>query len=346
MSENGYVDSYVAFIDILGFKEFIKNNDFKKVNSLFSDINDLRNEALKCFNYLKYNDDIKMKPASNIAINIISDSIVISFPKAETNSLATLLYVISFFSFNVLHKYNLLCRGAIAEGDFYVDQNIAYGPALVKACIMESKLAVYPRIIYTRSTIESYMKNIKNEYENNLLIKKCFADYDIEDDLYYADYIKCVLFKFSNDVQKNTVESNEVYLIFNSIKKNVEYKLSNETDPHIREKYLYFKKYYNNAVSFMQNLYSPIPFKCDYILEDNNFQNNTQYINKRKFQNYSNNNISNSNYTAIGESSSIEISSNETEKEICSILSGLSLRERSELLTIIYKYVDEHKNKE
>lgn len=34
---------------------------------------------------------------------------------------------------------------------------------------------------------------------------------------------------------------------------------------------------------------------------------------------------------------------NEIEKELCSILSKLNLRDRTELLTIIYNFVDEHK---
>lgn len=38
--------------------------------------------------------------------------------------------------------------------------------------------------------------------------------------------------------------------------------------------------------------------------------------------------------------------SDEMQKEISSILSGLSFRERTELMTLIYKYVDEHKKGE
>ena len=63
-------------------------------------------------------------------------------------------------------------------------------------------------------------------------------------------------------------------------------------------------------------------------------------------QNYSNNSISNSNNIAFGENSSVKITNEEIEKEICKVLSGLNLRERSELLTIIYNFVDEHKSEE
>lgn len=57
---------------------------------------------------------------------------------------------------------------------------------------------------------------------------------------------------------------------------------------------------------------------------------------------YSNNNISNSNNVAFGENSSIIATDSEMVKEVCTILSMLNLRERSELLTIIYQYVDNH----
>ena len=54
----------------------------------------------------------------------------------------------------------------------------------------------------------------------------------------------------------------------------------------------------------------------------------------------------NSNNIAFGENSSVKITNEEIEKEICKVLSGLNLRERSELLTIIYNFVDEHKSEE
>lgn len=64
---------------------------------------------------------------------------------------------------------------------------------------------------------------------------------------------------------------------------------------------------------------------------------------------YSNNSFLNSSNIAFGENSKVNItteneeSKNEIIKEISDIVLSLSLRERSELLTIIYKFVDEHK---
>lgn len=61
---------------------------------------------------------------------------------------------------------------------------------------------------------------------------------------------------------------------------------------------------------------------------------------------YNNNQIHNSNNVAFGENSSVSINNGEIEKEICNILNELNLRERSELLTMIYKFSDKCKNKE
>ena len=60
---------------------------------------------------------------------------------------------------------------------------------------------------------------------------------------------------------------------------------------------------------------------------------------------YNNNQIHNSNNVAFGENSSVSINNGEIEKEICNILNELNLRERSELLTMIYQFFDKCKNK-
>ncbi len=44
-------------------------------------------------------------------------------------------------------QHELLIRGAITIGDFYIDDVFVYGEALAKAYEMESKRAMYPRII-------------------------------------------------------------------------------------------------------------------------------------------------------------------------------------------------------
>lgn len=304
-TKKGYVDSFVAFIDILGFKDYItKNKDFESVNKLFCDIADIREEALRDFNIPQE------ETLDTLTINIISDSIVISISKTEIYSLMKLILIVNTFVFTILSNHKLLCRGAITEGDFYAEKNIAFGPAFVEAYMLENKTAIYPRIIFTRNTLNSYLKTSKATDTNLNNILNIFISLDLKDDLFYTDYIKLNLHDTSFLVNKGCMTSEEASLIFASIRNTIEDELSRKTDSHIREKYLYLKNYYNDSILSVKKLLPfPIPFKYDYVfgkdyLEELNIyklqnQNNIT-------QNYSNNTISNSNNIAFGENSTVK----------------------------------------
>lgn len=47
----------------------------------------------------------------------------------------------------------ILFRGAVVIGDLYNDKIIIFGPAMLEAYELESKKAIYPRIIIEEDTI-------------------------------------------------------------------------------------------------------------------------------------------------------------------------------------------------
>lgn len=241
--KKGYVDSFVAFIDILGFKDFVMNNDYNTVDSLFKNIND-------CFDMFLNKQFFKISKESlnSIKVNIISDSIIISIPKTSKYSFEILLSMVNFLVFDILTKNNLLCRGAISEGEFYSNKNIAFGKAFVEAYKLESSIATYPRIIFTANTLEHYEK-ISNEKvsENHFLIAL-----DPKDELFYADYISYVLYTMQL-FTKYSHEPNYIKPVINLSLKNIEGKLKVETDYRIREKYLYFKRYCKKSIQLVEN---------------------------------------------------------------------------------------------
>lgn len=266
MENKKYIDSFVAYIDILGFKEYVKNNaEFEIVNDLFCGIDKIREKALSDFNINSATDPITIK--------IISDSVVIAVPKTACNSFLTLLIIVSGFAFDLLSKYQLLCRGAITEGDFYEEKNIAFGPAFVDAYILENKTAVYPRIIFTRNTFNLYREISKNQDPDINLnhFLKYLVSLDPNDDLFYVDFIKFWLYETSVSVSNENMSSEGAQNVLNSITQTIKRKLSCETNPHIREKYLYLKKYYNRLVtpaSTEEKLDFNIPFECKPILSE------------------------------------------------------------------------------
>lgn len=347
MSKNGYTDSYVAFIDILGFKEFIVKNKFENASNLFSTVIKSKDFALSCFNSPEHNNIVFRQDPYDMTINVISDSIVISIPKTSPISLDCLLLVSCDFAFQILKEYNLSCRGAIAEGSYFSDGNISYGPALVDAYTMESNLAVYPRIVFTPNTLESYLEKHPEAVNSRVLDREKIIFLDTRDDLFCVDYLKRAMCSISEDVHKDPSFVNNANYIFNTIQKNIEERIYKETNPHIREKYLYLASYYNLTVSSAKELLPyPIPFECNLIFEKNEIAS-VQHINRSNYQNYgnnvfnSNNAIHNSQNIAIGKNAKITNEVDNFEKEVLDAFKNLSFSDKAKVI----KFIDKLKNK-
>lgn len=253
---SGYTDSFVAFIDILGFKNYILNNSFQYANDLFTDIKNFANQLLK-----SDNDVFTKEMLNTVTLNIISDSIVISIPKTTRYSLEILLLVINTIVFNILREYGLTCRGGISEGFFYSDNEVAYGPALVAAYNLENSVAVYPRIVFTREVYTVYCKLCDEDDLKNLYDIKAL---ETDDELYIADYIGFAIGRVACDVIEGRIPKRYAEALFEHIPNIIEDVLACNTDRKIREKYLYFRDYYNGCLKEITKSHT-LPFNVDYI---------------------------------------------------------------------------------
>jgi len=196
-----FVDSFVVFLDILGFRELVMNDDEKqlqKINFYFTLIEEIYfkklREELEELNqdaiYIGAEEDTLFK----LDHIIISDSIIITMKmfKYDTNELTEEmkndkelqeLYIELERQFNILNKlaFEKLCeaiikiqrylasqnvwlRGAISAGTTHISQNKKQivGKAYIKAYELEGK-AKYPRVILDSNILEAL--NIKSEDE-------------------------------------------------------------------------------------------------------------------------------------------------------------------------------------
>lgn len=126
----------VAYLDILGGRRIIYNDDknyhLNKINMIFEDA--LRES--KIF-------------AHDIFVKMFSDNILLAVPIEENNRKQNIEKIIVLVS-NIIQEvadYGYLMRGAITEGEFFGNNIIAYGKALVDVVKMEEEYAIYPRII-------------------------------------------------------------------------------------------------------------------------------------------------------------------------------------------------------
>lgn len=124
-----YSEGYVAFIDILGFSEYVINEDNgEKTKQLFSFIKSICD---------KFNKNNKLC----LGLSFFSDSIVLVSEKFWK-----IAVMISHLEETLKSELGLLFRGGICYGKYYHDEEMTFGPAVVSAYRLENK-AKYARII-------------------------------------------------------------------------------------------------------------------------------------------------------------------------------------------------------
>jgi len=194
LDEFKYRERVTAFIDILGFRKKVNesSHDHEKTLRICS--------ALKflTYDYKKYNDFCNSTDEfvkSGRRVTAFSDSIVISYPKKEETMVFLLLDVMLLQAH--LAFLGFMLRGGIVCGKLFHSGNIVFGPALVKAYELESKAAIYPRIIIERKYLEEYDFNMQYlhpklcEVHPNLKKRKHLAHLVKKDNdgLYYVDFL-------------------------------------------------------------------------------------------------------------------------------------------------------------
>lgn len=190
-----YEQQITAFVDFLGFSEASTSaDDSTRVKLL---------DVLIGVSLLRGEFDVKSTPTENGTKNLIvpavstfSDHIVISYPLqsicAATGSTEEVAWIFIISQLERLLgnvaaaalRIGFLVRGGITVGKLYHAKGIVFGEAMVRAFHLESRTAVYPRIILSREITgrPDWMK-----YH--------FAVARDSDGLHYLDYFSNLLFR-------------------------------------------------------------------------------------------------------------------------------------------------------
>ncbi len=232
--EREYKEHYVAFLDILGFKELLKENSCDSVFSIFSTLREnthsqmtLNGAKIEAYEYIKH--------------TILSDSIVVYIESDIDDAFSTLIDVCKKLQMALASRETpILIRGGIAKGNLFWDEGIIYGSGLVKAYLMESNLAKYPRIVFSGETLEDGRKNAKYTFpELEGILKKYKTD---DDRLNYVDYLDICYYNLSDGVR-----------YYDGLKKLCNAYLNKEIDHSLREKYLWLQKKIEYAIEHHSN---------------------------------------------------------------------------------------------
>ena len=224
--ENEYKKCYIAFLDILGFKDKIENKTCKEILDIFTDIKNPLKKA-----YINEDGIIReICSAQKVNFKCMSDSICMYIDAAESDSLLCLISACSIFQAKLLKRETpVFVRGAIVLGDIYAKDDITFGPGMTKAYLLEENSAKYPRIIMTKETVLQGAKNASSPILNERLWEYVECDFD---DYYVTLPVDTLLLLQPTDEGKDRCDKlmNHICDVLNS-----------STNSSVREKYIYLK---------------------------------------------------------------------------------------------------------
>ena len=220
-------NKYVAYLDVLGFKELVKAKS-SKLDKYFNTIQ----TALRVIN--------QDKP--KIEFQLVSDSIILACD-LTIDDLSLLLRAVQTIQARCALE-NIWLRGAITIGDIHFDQtlNIVVGNGLSNAYLMESQ-EKFPRVIIdpqilkekfnTRQVFTRTFNNSQFTYNNIPLIHHLNSDKKfIENDAFFV--------AFAERIAIDKPDNLEI------IYKNIQDELYNGQKNYL--KYLWLKNYFCEAI--------------------------------------------------------------------------------------------------
>ena len=228
------INSIVCAIDILGFSQMIVHSSRDgSGNQLLKEINYLINKNKQCIIPNKY---------SQGKIKIFTDNMVVAYPIKDDGEaeLDEILENVAEYQFNLALE-GLFVRGGISVGDFYINEDIVFGPALLDAHHTESQLACYPRIILDQKAVQKLQTYI-NYYDTIPQKNKILIDSDGQ---WFINYLNTI-FKYYKECTNEYEFEKIKYGLLMKHKEKIEEALTlHSTTIKVWDKYVWIANYHN-----------------------------------------------------------------------------------------------------
>lgn len=222
-----YEHRIVAFIDILGFANIIKNS-VKSQESL--------EKLVKALSYIHdYFNNIRAEyeNPSILQLSQFSDSIVISVSMENSREMLSIFKHLKTIQIKLLYD-DILLRGGIVKGELIHNDDLLLGPGMINAYNLESKCALHPRIVIDPKVLWQFSR------VNGIKQPERLKDYDFQkyfvretDGTAYIDYF--------NDVQEYIPNGRTIHEYFRVICSIVAKHIDND-DISIKVKYLWMRE--------------------------------------------------------------------------------------------------------
>lgn len=206
MSTPAMKNHFVAFLDILGFKEMVESDMRGQSDAYMSKLFRCHQSAAQIFG----ND-----PSTQLSQ--FSDSIVISRP-FSIESFELFVGHIAQYQLLLLDE-GLICRGGVAVNKHFSNGSFTFSAGLIEAYRLESRLARYPRVIVS-DDVMGLIFPVRSGPPKYLIQE--------DDGLHFIDYL-------GRDLRKRRQLSTALALVVGDLLRS--------KDPGVREKGLWLAAY-------------------------------------------------------------------------------------------------------
>lgn len=250
-----YEQRVIAFIDILGFKEIIKQSEqdtskIELVHFVLEYLKALETSDKWTLKLLKIEEDAQKRGVKNFDVRnkinttAFSDSVVVSIKvDGNVNEMTSTLIVNLAYVGAMLLEKGILFRGGLTIGNIIHKENgVVFGQGLIDAYILETKNAKYPRMVLSDKLIKQLnypIETKKNRYPYHQYLERfkdgCVGFHPM---IYYQ-----VLQSWTKMTKENLQESLDKIrkAIIRGLDSSFEY-------PDVFEKYNWLKEQYHNLV--------------------------------------------------------------------------------------------------
>lgn len=150
-------ECYIAYLDMLGYKAFFEETPDKigGMLSVFTQAVEKMVERLQFFNIaFQFNTNIN----DIYKIKIFSDNVLLWMEYKQSYEtkllLLAFLEMVKDFQINLICSYGIFLRGGVIKGDFAVNDVFVFGKGLIDVVDLESRKAIFPRIIVDESVVK------------------------------------------------------------------------------------------------------------------------------------------------------------------------------------------------
>ncbi|MBC8179498.1 hypothetical protein H8E88_00080 [candidate division KSB1 bacterium] len=236
-------ESFIAFIDILGFNNKVKaiktKEDFDEISKLMLAIKETANR----FNL--ENDDLY----GSFSMIAVSDSLIISVPYTDDTACFKFIEFVRYIQYTLLvTSFRTILRGYLNKGPVYNKDGILFGLGYSVAYEKEQKIGGAPRIVVSPEIIRLAEHAIKRDKTNRISIfERLRKD---KDGSFYIDYLlpygDAIDTKYPKSCQLEELQSVPRFIDYN-IKKY-------QDNPKVLKKYIWLKEYFESTKDRLEQL--------------------------------------------------------------------------------------------